>query len=544
MQRALRLVLVTALGIVASSCGGGSSSGSQSNSGEEKFTTVAVTPTTASIFPGETAKFQAKVVGQSNQNVTWSLQKGSLGTIDSTGLYTAPANASGGPYLVLATSKAVPNAMGSGVVTVLAPRVTLAPASTTLAPGGTQTFTANVRGLANTQLTWSVQEVSGGSVSASGFYNAPQSTGFYHVVATSVVDANVTASATVTVTTLAGRFTPTGNMPRGHTSHTATLLANGKVLITGGKIQGQDLLCPDGMAAAELYDSTAGSFVQTRSMISARYAHTATALLNGQVLVTGGIASGYDCEDVGNQALNSAELYEPSSGFFTAAGSMDELRAGHTATLLPSGKVLVAGGTDGNGYASKTAELYDPQTGAFSSTGDMSMRRSAHTATLLASGKVLIAGGIDPSGKATAEAEIYDPGTGTFSLTGSMTAASAGHTATLLATGRVLITGGSEGATAELYDPNTRSFARTGDMVQARSSPTATLLPDGNVLIAGGVDSTAEIYNPSTGSFTPTGGMQGGRSGGQTATPLPNGKVLVAGGGGWRHPLATAELYK
>jgi WD40 repeat protein len=394
-----------------------------------------------------------------------------------------------------------------------------------------------VRGLANTQLTWSVQEVSGGSVSAAGFYNAPQSTGFYHVVATSVVDASVTASATITVTTLTGRFMPTGSMRSGHDLHTGTLLVNGKVLIAGGAINKGDPYCPNGMASAELYDWAVGSFSQTGSMASPRYAHTATSLLNGEVLVTGGIPSGIDCEDLGTPAVNSAELYDPSHGSFTTTGSMMELRVWHTATLLTDGKVLVAGGTDGNLSTSKTAELYDPKTGAFSSTGDMSIHRSSHTATLLANGKVLIAGG------PTAKAEIYDPGTRTFSPTGSMTAARAGHTATLLATGRVLITGGSELATAEVYDPTTGSFAPTGSMGQARSSHTATLLSDGSVLIAGGGDSTAEIYNPSTGSFTPTGGMEIGRAG-HTATLLPNGKVLVAGGGDSHHPLATAELYK
>jgi len=539
MLRALRLALVIALGIAASGCGGSSS---QSNSGEEKFTTVAVTPTTASIFPGMTAKFQAKVVGQSNQSVTWSLQKGSLGTIDSTGLYTAPGNASGGPFVIFATSQAVPNAMGSAAVTVLPPQVAVAPESSTLAPGGTETFTATVKGLANTHVRWSVQEVSGGSVSSAGFYNAPQSTGFYHLVATSVADASVTASATITVTTSTGRFTPTGSMLSGRGLHTGTLLVDGKVLIAGGATRKRDRFCPaDGLASAELYDSAAGVFSQTGSMTSVRYSHTATALLNGRVLVTGGISSpGNDCEDSGLPVLNSAELYDPSQGSFTATGSMFQTRAGHTATLLAGGKVLVAGGTDENLTATKTAEIYDPRTEAFSSTGDMSVRRSSHTATLLANGKVLITGGVGSSGTATAKAEIYDPGTGTFSPTGSMTAARAGHTATLLATGWVLITGGLDLATAELYDPTTGSFAPTGNMVQARNAHTATVLSDGSVLIAGGGDSTAEIYNPSTGSFTPTGGMEVGRAG-HTATLLPNGKVLVAGGGG---PLATAELYK
>jgi hypothetical protein len=448
MLRALPFTLLIALGMAASGCGGSPKSGSQSNSdegGPTQTTKVVVRPATANVYQGMTAKFHAQVVGKSNQRVTWNLPKGSLGTIDSTGLYTAPRDASGGPFSVVAASQAVPSAVGSAAVTVLDPQVTVAPATITLALGETHTFTANVKGLANTQVTWSVQEISGGSVSSAGLYNAPQSMGFYHLVASSVANATFTASAIITVTTSAGRFTPTGSMRSGHGSHTGTLLVNGKVLIAGGAIYEPDPWCPVGMASAELYDWTVGSFSQIGSMTSPRYGHTATPLSNGEVLITGGFGSTDDCEDLGTPILSSAELYDPSHGSFNATGSMMEERAGHTATLLPGGKVLVAGGMEGSG--SKTAEIYDPQTRGFSSTGDMSIRRSSHTATLLSNGKVLIAGGIKPgskpySGTATALAEIYDPGTGTFSPTGSMTAARWGHTATLLATGRVLITGG------------------------------------------------------------------------------------------------------
>ena len=135
-----------------------------------------------------TVKFHAQVVGQSNQTVKWSIQQG-IGTIDSSGLYTAPRDAAGGPFSVVATSQAVPRAQGSADVTVLVPQVAVTPATITLRPGGTPTFTATVKGLPNTQVTWSVPEVSGGSVSAAGLYNAPPTLGFYHVVATSMLDA-------------------------------------------------------------------------------------------------------------------------------------------------------------------------------------------------------------------------------------------------------------------------------------------------------------------------------------------------------------------
>src|SRR2546425_6374002 len=204
MYRIAAITLLIAAVMTALGCGGGSSSGSQSNQGT---TSVVVTPATATVYQGMTAKFQAQVVGQSNQAVTWSVED-NFGTIDSTGLYTAPRDASGGPFHVVATSQAVPSAKGSAAVTVLVPQVTVAPATVTLAPGGTQTFTATVKGLVNTNVTWTVQEVGGGSVSNAGFYNAPQATGSYHVVATSVADATFSGSATITVTTSTGRLRP------------------------------------------------------------------------------------------------------------------------------------------------------------------------------------------------------------------------------------------------------------------------------------------------------------------------------------------------
>jgi len=540
---------------LALGCGGRSSSGSQSSQTDNA--TVILTPATASIYPGMTAQFKAQVVGQSSQAVKWSLDPGAPGTIDSTGLYTAPQTASGGgSFRVIATSEAVQSGQGYARLTILAPQVTIVPSAVTLGPSGTQTFIATVKGLANANVTWTMQEADAGSVSSQGSYTAPPRTGFFHLVVTSVADATVSGSATITVTTSAGRFMPTGSMQHARGFHTATLLPDGKVLITGGAYRTNPSIpipCYGGMPSAELYDPLTSSFTAVGNMTAPRYNHTATLLLTGQVLVTGGIGvitSLPDCDDGGIPPVwSSAELYDPSHGLFGTKGSMTAARVGHTATLLPGGKVLIAGGNDENFVGTTTAEIYAPQAETFSSTGDMSTRRSGHTATVLANGKVLIAGGIESgdqpfSGTATFKAEIYDPNTRTFSPTGNMTTARAGHTATLLATGLVLIAGGSDLPTAELYDPTTGSFLRTGDMGQPRSSQTATLLPNGTVLLAGGRDSTAEIYDPSTGLFTITGGMETGRVG-HTATLLQNGKVLVSGAQQSRSLfLATAELYK
>ena len=166
------------------------------------------------------------------------------------------------------------------------------------------------------------------------------------------------------------------------------------------------------------------------SMSAMRVAHSATLLPNGKVLVAGGSNGGY---------LSSAELYDPSSGSWTTTGSLASTRGYHTATLLPNGKVLVAGGS--NGSALSTAELYDPASGAWSTTGPMSAARQQHTATLLPNGKVLAAGGNSPGFQSTAE--LYNPASGTWTTTGPMASARDTHTATLLLNGKVLRQGDS-----------------------------------------------------------------------------------------------------
>jgi hypothetical protein len=287
----------------------------------------------------------------------------------------------------------------------------------------------------------------------------------------------------------------------------------------------------------------AGPFTATNSMTIARRYHTATLLPNGKVLIAGGNNAPYSF-------LNTADIYDPATGTFTAtAGNMTSARSRHTTTLLPNGKVLIVGGWNGSSYLN-TAEVYDPTIGTFTATtGSMTSARQDLTATLLPNGKVLIAGG--DQGGALNIAEVYDPATGTFTVTGNMISQRMGHTATLLPNGKVLIAGGANGNgflnTAEVYDPTTESFtAIVGNMTSARSSHTATVLPNGKVLIAGGgnlysILNTADIYDPATGTFTATVSMTSARVG-HTSTLLPNGNVLIVGGINTGY-LNTAEVY-
>ena len=286
-------------------------------------------------------------------------------------------------------------------------------------------------------------------------------------------------------------FTPTAKMPVAVSNATATLLPDGKVLVAGG-LQGSRQV-----TSAELYDPASGTWAATGAMNVARSGQTATLLTDGQVLVAGGGCNGhaFGC-DAGSfeSSLVSAELYNPATGTWARTGSMKFGRENFTATLLRNGQVLVAGGFNNcdDDFCSDTssAELYNPAAGKWAQTGSMQGAREQQSATLLPDGEVLVAGGLNEGGSCCGQfeyssAELYNPATGTWAPTASMAAKHAGQTATLLPGGWVLVAGGGT-SVAEIYEPGPGIWVSPGAMSTVRTHQTATLLPNGRVLVAGG----------------------------------------------------------
>jgi uncharacterized protein (TIGR03437 family) len=349
-----------------------------------------------------------------------------------------------------------------------------------------------------------------------------------------------------------GTFSPAGSLIASHSTNTcAAMLNDGRILVVGGV---------DNPTVAEIYDPAAGNSALTGSPAEPHgFQATCTLLQDGRVLVVGGM-TGNALPD------NGAEIYDPKSGTFSKAGPMTNNRNRHVSTLLPDGRVLVSGGIDGIGgqpnAISAGAEIFDPATGTFAAVGPMVQTRVNHTATVLPNGKVLLAGGF------TNSAEIFDPQTNKFAPTGDMSQTRANMTASLLSNGQVLIATGTlnfpiDSNTAELYNPATGKFTSTASLAAARQNAAATVLNDGGVLLTGGLPyccvtplAEAEIYTPQTqGLVTSQSGLTFRVAQGNTTAPAQNVVVLSSSdtipwtlstktfqGGGWLSANATGNV--
>ncbi|MES2932401.1 MAG: kelch repeat-containing protein [Pseudomonadota bacterium] len=324
--------------------------------------------------------------------------------------------------------------------------------------------------------------------------------------------------------------TPGNPLATTRSGHTATLLSNGKVLVAGG-FSGDFRTNGAALASADLYDPATKIWSPAGSLAKARSGHTASLLPNGKVLVVGGFGGDY---------LTSAELYNPATNTWTATGALGGAHGGHTATLLANGKVLVAGGSS-TGLLFANAELYNPATNTWSAAGSLNVGRFSHSATLLTNGKVLLVGGYNNGASNVGiSVELYDPTLNTWSLGPELLPhGSFGHTATLLPNGKVLIAGGNYSnfpvPANQLYDAATNTWSEAGPHNSGRWNHTATLLPNSKVLLIGGrtgvsnAIASAEFYDPSVGVWSDGGTLTVPRSQ-PTTTLLLNGKPLVVGG--------------
>ena len=341
-----------------------------------------------------------------------------------------------------------------------------------------------------------------------------------------------------------GTWTNTGSLNNARAWHTATLLPNGFVLVAGGENANGSLV------NAELYNPTNGTWTNTGSLNTAREGHTATLLPNGLVMAAGGLDWAYEL----NNVLASTEVYNPATGTWTNAGSLNTARQNHTATLLPNGLLLAAGGANASGVALASAELYSLASNAWTSAHSMANARIYHTATLLANGLVLATGGLGTSGPALASAELYNPTANNWNSTLPLNTARYLHTATLQPTGVVLVQGGDSSslgilATGEVYNPSMAEWTWTCSVHTNRCGHTATVLPDGSVLFAGGVGSSQVSISGSELSAAPPADLTFAFTDtnsppvyANTSTLLPNGSVLLAGGMGSTASRSKASL--
>ena len=282
----------------------------------------------------------------------------------------------------------------------------------------------------------------------------------------------------------------------------------------------------------ECYDPFSDTWAETGPMTQPRTYSLSAPLADGSVLSCAGwTREGSTPPFFGLGYFSKAERFNPLTNTWSSAGDMGDPRAFGSATLLLNGKVLVAGGMTqdlvygGPPTAYNRADLYDPSSNTWSRTSDMNLARFGHSATLLPDGRVLVAGGLDGAINTLAEAEIFDAASNSWSNVASMAHPRSGAAA-LLPNGKVVVLGGSspyDPASAEQFDPATGLWQAISSMTVARSSASCTLLQDGQLLVLGG--GSAERYDSATDSWSSAGSLRS--SSGHLAGLLPDGRVLA-----------------
>ena len=444
------------------------------------------------------------------------------------------------------------------------------PANQSALPGSTATFSVVATGVQPLTYDWwrvglpgPVQSGALASYTTPVLQPADDGAAFYVVV----TDATGSVTSSGAVLTLRGFYRIPATMNVQRYGHTATLLADGRVLIVGGNNGGASV------SSAEIYDPATKTFTPaTNNMVVSRQGHAAIPLPGGRVLIVGGcVAGALACSSF----PRSIELFDPATNAFVVprpTAGIATARAYFSASPLLDGRVLLAGGYVNGTTITASAEIFDPATESFAPTGSMATPRAYPATSRLPDGSTLVAGGQAvvqnvlvtlASAERFVLAEAAAPSLGTFQPTGSLASGRTNGAVGGLDDGSILIAGGSGSgisgsnpapvALASVERFAGSAFASTGALNVARNWPTSTRLPlTGEVLVTGGTSSTsylssAEIYDPVSGVFTPAPSMASARAQ-HTATPLLDGTVLVAGGrdravGSPGFPLDSAEIW-
>lgn len=359
-----------------------------------------------------------------------------------------------------------------------------------------------------------------------------------------------TTTAKASVPAAIGSLQPAATMNDARADHTATLLRDGSVLITGGMVANGVFL-----DTAELFNPKTNRFETLPRMRERRVGHTASLLPDGRVIIAGGI-SGREFVQGNWRGVNAKtiEIFDPARRKFSVAGSMRIPRTSHAAITLPKSRVVFLGGyRDRAPLAS--VEIFDPTTGHSDGAGHLASAREGCGCVLLDNGKILLTGGSTADRRLNETIELYNPELRTSTVVGTLKVPRRKHAAVLLDDGRVLIAGGSseddwndQYSSAEIFDPTANRSTKVTDMANQRFKirNAAVRLKNGRVLVAGG-KAEAEVFEPQQGVFAPVAGSMGGPHYFSTATLLEDGRVLIAGGYGngtsGRGPLSTKQTW-